>query len=330
MKIIDIHRHLWDTDWFPPYHRMYSARMAAKRTFPERDPMEILPRVGRGVYDPDGTRMIQQMDDLGIDVSIVMVLDWGMAWKARGEADSPMPIQEINRHVLALKDTYPGSVYGFCSFDPRRKESLRLFETAVKEWGAIGLKVYPPCGFYADDDIMIPFYEKACELGVAVLIHCGGSGMDLLSKYAGPEPIGHVAQLFPDLKVIMGHTNLQMRFESGAYWEGLAAAAAGGNNVYLDLTDWQVQGVLEERNIARFFHVLDLMRNSAGAHRILWGTDLPMGGKAYELTRQWVDLFKSLPEKAAAYNVTFSEDETAMICHGNAERILGIAVPVAS
>src|SRR5262249_34004767 len=153
----DIHRHLWDADWFPPGHRMYGAKAWANRTFPPRDPAEVLPRLGQAVYDPDGTRMIAQMDDLGIDVSVILALDWGMAWVTRGEPDAPLPIAEINRITMSMREKYPGRAYAFCSFDPRRKDSLSNFELAVKEWGAIGLKVYPPCGYYADDPIMAPF-----------------------------------------------------------------------------------------------------------------------------------------------------------------------------
>ena len=38
MKLIDVHQHLWDTDWFPPGHRMNFAIRAALGRFPPRDP----------------------------------------------------------------------------------------------------------------------------------------------------------------------------------------------------------------------------------------------------------------------------------------------------
>jgi predicted TIM-barrel fold metal-dependent hydrolase len=266
------------------------------------------------------------MDDLGIDVSTIMVMDWGMAYMAKGQPDSPMPIREINRHILSLRDKYPSRVYGFCGVDPRREGSLELFETAVNEWGAVGLKVYPPYGFYASDSVMTPFYQKASDLGVPVLIHTGGSMFDLLSKWSVPEPVEEVAVQFPDLNIIWGHANLQGRFESGSYWRAIQIAGSV-TNLYLDLSDWQVTGALDERNIDDFWHVLDVMRNSVGAHRILWGTDMPMTGRGYDQTRRWVQMFESLPEEAGAYGVTFTQEETELICYQNAERLLGIKVP---
>jgi predicted TIM-barrel fold metal-dependent hydrolase len=322
-RLIDVHRHLWNTDWFPPDHRRAFAVRAAHRTHPPREVEEILPRVGKGYYDPNGSGMVEQMDELSIDISIVMVLDWGMAYLSRGMPDSLLPIREINRQTLSLREKYPGRVYGFAGVDPRRAGAVDLLELAVREWGAVGLKVYPPCGFFASDSRAMPLYQKACDLGIPVLIHCGGSMFDLLNKYAIPEPIEEVAVKFPDLQVIMGHVNLQARFESGAYWRGLQIAA-GPTNIFLDLTEWQVKGALEERNLPDLFHALGVMRDTVGAHRILWGSDLPWRGREYELTRRWAEIFRNLPDEAAKYDVGFSQSEAELIAHGNAERLIGI------
>jgi predicted TIM-barrel fold metal-dependent hydrolase len=295
---------------------MMFAEMAARRTNPPRDPLAILPRVGEGVYDPDGSQMIRDMDDLGIDVSVIQVLDWGLNYVTRGEEDSITPIAEINRLTLEVAHRNPGRVYAFAGVDPRRAGAVKLFERAVKEWGAIGYKPYTPNGYYANDPSLLPIYEKCVEFDVPVLIHCGGSG------YAIPEPVEEIAVQFPDLKVILGHTNLQGRFESGTYWRAIQIAS-GVTNIHLDICDWQVLGILDEWNIADFWHVMDVMRNSVGAHRIVWGTDLPMRGKGYEQTRTWVEMFKNLPEESAKFGVTFTEEERDLICHQNAERLVG-------
>ena len=190
-KLIDFHRHLWDTDWFPPGHRMNFAVTAANRRFPPRDPLTILPRVGKDVYDPDGTAMIRDMAELGIDTSVIMILDWGIQYMQNGGADSPTPIADINRHILGLCEKYGDKVYGFMGVDPRRKGAVQLLETAVKEWGARGYKPYTPGGYYADDLSLMPMYAKCVELNVPVLVHCGGRG------WAIPGPLERVAKIFP-------------------------------------------------------------------------------------------------------------------------------------
>jgi hypothetical protein len=170
-RLINIHRHLWDTDWFPPDHRRNFARRAAARTHPPRDVEEILPRVGQGVYDPDGPQMLADMETLGIGTSVIMV---------------------------------------------------------------------------------------------------------------------------------------------------------GPMNIWLDICDWQLLGAIEDRNIAEFFRVLGHMRPEVGAHRILWGTDLPMRGSGFQLTKRWAEIMQNLPEEAATHGVTFTQEEAEFIAHGNAERLLGI------
>lgn len=326
VKLIDVHRHLWDHDWFPPGHRMMFATRAAYRRLPFRDPMDILPRVGQapGTYDPEGTDMIRDMDELGIDVSVIMAMDWGMRYVVNGEPDSPMHIREINQRISEVTKKYPGRAHFFCGVDPRRHDALEIFETAVKEWGAVGYKPYPPNGYYANDPLLIPIYRKCIEFDVPVLIHTGGAGSTSLSKYTIPEPVEEIAVRFPDLKVIMGHTNITGRWEGGSYWRGIQLAGPV-HNIYLDLTEWQATGALDDYNINSFWHVMDVMRNSVGAHRILFGTDMPAGrGRGFETTRRWCNIFKNLPEEAAKFNVTFTPEETELMCHANTERLLKI------
>ncbi len=83
-------------------------------------------------------------------------------------------------------------------------------------------------------------------------------------------------------------------------------------------------GAIEDRNIAEFFRVLGHMRREVGAHRILWGTDLPMRGSGFQLTKRWAEIVRNLPEEAAKHGVTFTQEEAEFIAHGNAERLLGI------
>ncbi len=47
-----------------------------------------------------------------------------------------------------------------------------------------GLKLHPTAGFYPDDPMCFPLYEKAQELGVTVLFHCGTQPYPMKAKYA--------------------------------------------------------------------------------------------------------------------------------------------------
>jgi predicted TIM-barrel fold metal-dependent hydrolase len=158
-------------------------------------------------------------------------------------------------------------------------------------------------------------YAKAAELDVPVLIHTGGN------IWAWPEWVELVARQFPDLRIIMGHTNLQAPFETKAYWQGLQAGARH-NNIWLDLCDWQALGAVKEENIPELLKVIRIFLNTKGPERILWGTDLPqagVGSRARAQTETWTDIFKNLPEWGKKYDIHFTEEERDGICFKGAE-----------
>ena len=77
------------------------------------------------------------------------------------------------------------------------------------------------------------------------LIHTGGAGYSRSkSRWTWPEWVEEVGVDLPELRILMGHTNLQTPFETGAYWRGLTAAQ-GKANIYLDLCDWQGLGAVQ-------------------------------------------------------------------------------------
>ncbi len=312
-KLVDVHRHLWGYDWFPPSHLpKFSAEGIARRT--NRTLGEVLERIKQSpTMDPTGRVAIEEMDYYGIDASIIMVLDWGLAYGP--EEDNQLPAEEFNRLAQEVVQQHAGKLWAMASYDPRRPRAVSLFEQAVKEWGAVGLKVYPPNGYQANDERCFPLYEKAIELDVPVLIHTGGN------VWAWPEWVELVARRYPDLRIIMGHTNLQAPFETQAYWQGLMSGSRH-RNIWLDLCDWQALGAVKEENLPELARVIRVFLDSVGPERIVWGTDLPqagVGSRARAQTMAWADFFRNLPESGAKYGVRFTEEERDGICHGAAK-----------
>lgn len=274
--------------------------------------------------DPDGSKMIAEMDWLGTDVVILHTTDAGLAF----EEDSPTPISEINRFQCELAKKYPGRIYSLFGIDPRRPGGVKLFEKAVKEWGAVGLSFWPISGFYANDKICYPYYQKCVDLGVLVTVHTGFQyETRTLAKYGDPIHLDEVGRDFPDLVLVMCHTGLD-RGPSIHWWETAVCVAATKPNFCVDVADWQRQDVLAMSDMPELMRKLKVMRYYLGADRILFGTDQPSylsdSRVDDELTRQWVQLFKNLPKVAKQYGVDFSQGETELIMHGNAERILKI------
>lgn len=314
-KLIDVHRHLWGFDWFPPSHLGSRAAETALKT--NRTKEQVLERIKQSpTMETSGTGAVEEMAHYGIDHSIILCLDWGMAYGP--EEDNQLDVEEFHRLTAEACERYPGKLNWFAGVDPRRPRAVAIFEDMVKNHGAVGLKVYPPNGYQANDERVFPMYEKAIELDVPVLIHTGGN------IWADPMWVEHVARKYPDLRIMMGHVNLQFPFETGLYWQGLQSAR-GKDNIWLDLCDWQALGAVKDENIPQLLKVIRIFMDVMGSDRIVWGTDLPqagVGGKARAETEIWTDIAKNLPEWGAKYDIHFTPQERDDLCHGAAMKVL--------
>ena len=317
MKVIDMHRHYWGKGWDPPgrtkgYTKMY--------------PMSLDVVESKYTKDPDGSKMIEEMDILGTDVAVLHTTDSGLAYPG----DAPTDIEMINKFHCELAKRYPGRIHALFGIDPRRPGGVKLFEKAVTEWGAKGLSFWPISGYYANEAICYPYYQKCVDLGVPITCHTGFQhAPGTLAKYGNPIHIDDVARDFPDLTIVMNHTGLD-KAPSDHWWETAVVVAATKPNIHVDVADWQREyTVWALDDMPELFRKLKIMRDQLGAHRILFGTDMPSYDLLHlesdiRLTQQWVQVFKNLPEEGRKYGVDFSQAETELIMHGNAERILKI------
>lgn len=341
MKVIDMHTHWWkDMNFFPPGFQWAIADVGANfHQHPPQDPWAVLKSGAIGSenflpLDPEGTRIIKDQEYCGTDVSVILPLDWGMIphfdqtfpqWRE----DSAYTQDQINKFSCDMSKKYPGRVYSFAGVDPRRYNAVKIFEKAVTEYGAIGLKLYPPNGYTADHRLCYPLYWKCVELGVPVIIHTGYTfSRPLYSMTAHPKYIEQVAIDFPDLKIIIAHSGIQT-FASNAWWEDAMGIARTKWNVFLDLAAWneQVSGLTFD--IPKLLHMLRVQMNIIGAHRVLFGTDLPgfqLPGDRDE-SKKFVNILQTLPEIGKQHGITFSREEAELVACQNAARVLNIPIP---
>jgi uncharacterized protein len=127
---------------------------------------------------------------------------------------------------------------------------LELYE-ARKAY--VGIKFHPSHHDRAlDSDAYRPALEFAAARGLIVLNHTWGH-----SSQCGPEQLAAVAARYPQVTFLAGHSC------HGAFDAGMEVARAHAN-VYLELTAaYAVRGVIEAM-VAR-----------VGAHKIIFGCDLP-------------------------------------------------------
>lgn len=172
-------------------------------------------------------------------------------------------------------------------------------ERCVKELGMRGVKLYPVYqDFYPNDPMMYPLYEKACELGIPVMIHTGSSvfrGSRL--KYGDPVFVDDIAVDFPELTILLVHGG------RGAWYNTAFLLARIHENVYLEVAG------LPPQRLLHYFPELDKIPD-----KVVFGSDFPAGPGI----RGNIESIMALP---------LDYEFRRKILGLNAARILGIEVP---
>jgi predicted TIM-barrel fold metal-dependent hydrolase len=207
-------------------------------------------------------------------------------------------VDDTNENVARLREQLGAKIIPFAYLDPRQENALQQAEYWVKKRSFMGLKLYPPIGFYPDEPELLPFFAFVERLKVPILLHMGRvlPHPKLRMKYAKPMFLEGVAVNCPDLKIIVGHFARPWTYE--AY-----CLALGFPNVYIDLTT----GGSEDREMIK-----RVIRN-LGAKRLAFGTDNILNT---------AEKFRQMREEFKQDGV--NDNDLEMIFGGSAAEILGL------
>jgi predicted TIM-barrel fold metal-dependent hydrolase len=313
--IIDLHTHLldfghWADEWWDWVARDWASQQ------PGRKPEQIRGKIEQGLMDPDGSRMISHMDAAGIDKAVILPIDWGPDYHCR------CSLHDMVAHAAACADRYPDRLIPFAGIDPRRPGAADTVAAWLESGVFKGLKLYPNCGFFPDDDIAMPVYEVCAEYDVPVLFHSGHPLPVLKEEYSLPPRYTRVVETFPQLKVIFGHAGAPHD------WEGMLRLVEASEAAVLELSLclWHDSTELQELKLVR--QIADA-RDRVGIERIVFGTDHVSGSRIRPpgFLQMVTGMFERLPETAKRAGVRLSHDEHAMIMGTNAARLLKFAEP---
>ena len=227
---------------------------------------------------PIAAELIKYMDEAGVDVCFC--LREGMM-----DISGQTVAMSTNQFMLNQIAPYPERMYLEAMVGPilRRgmDNALWEFEYLVKEGHAKLCKVYQPEDLAPlDDKRMWPFYEKACELDIALTVHTGMSYVvPQPSAHTHPSALDRVLLDFPDLKVIAYHMGWP-------HTEELIGLAGKHQNLYLSMS-----GIVGwyERSPHRGYHAIGTALQWVPPERIVMGLDLP-----FDDTRRVVDWVRNL------------------------------------
>lgn len=203
-----------------------------------------------GAYDSqlwDAERIVRLLDEVGIDHSFLLTLS-GLY----GFNDGRLANDEIASAVRAFPDRFTGFATTWPHRDPEEsaREALRALDMGLK-----GLKYHPWLqSFPANSAYLYPTLEVCAKHSMPVLFHTG------TPPYSQPFQVMEQARRFPTVPFIIGHFGKLLFLDA-------VRSAELCPNVYLETSGAQV---------ADMAYALEHMP----AERILFGTDLPVGGAA--------------------------------------------------
>ena len=348
--VIDNHIHInnevpgrkyfpWQQTWLVCMEWAYGGRSPQKGVPPyDRDPNALYARQGLRFADPDGTYTIAAYDRGGIDMGVILPIDYDMSWGSQ----SDIQIEEKHEHQAQMVAKHPGRFVHFGGPDPRRAGSKEIFKRSITEHGAKGLKIVPKMGYYPWQEECYELYDVCIEYGVPMYTctepNTGGYNR---GRFSDPLHVVDVVGDFPDMLVTLLHAGNPLY----DYFEKSLFVASGNPNTSIELNYWlkAAGGVAEVKTGPRggadvfglppgqneltdelTMLLLTRARDILGAHKITWGIDGHFGPQMKNSGEKVAPWLKNLVKNAAKFGHKFTQEETDMILGENVARTLGI------
>lgn len=309
MEIIDGHSHIASTrfvagEFFDAIADNIEVRMRAMGVGVRRN--AILDRILAGHQDHQGDAQVAAMDSAGVARSVLLLPDFTWALQR-----NPHTIEEMFDMHHAILQRHPGRFEVFGGVDPRwGKDGLDLFIKGVERYGFSGLKLYPPCGYRADDPLLTPFYEYCAAHRLPVLLHIGPTSAALSFSEAAPVYVDAPARRHRDVAFILAHGAVNDQAQC-------IQLCKYRPNVYLDLSGAQ-HSVSPDGSAAelRPLFAADI------DHKIIFGTDWPINNHA-SVNRRLQQLI--VGDKETGRPAAVSAAGARLIMSGNMQRLLDAA-----
>ena len=264
---------LGEIGYFPNFTKWWQSIDAVMRVWAGRNLA-----AGGEMPHPRASELIKYMDEAGVDVAFVL------REPAMNISGYTAPLSS-NAFIMQEIAAYPERMCLECNVGPilRRgvKHAIWELEYLVKNCNAKLCKVYAPeDDGPLNDPRLWPFYEKCCELDIALTIHTG-------TAYVLPHPDGLTLPIllddilldFPELKVIAYHMGWP-------YTEELIGLAGKHRNLYLSMSGivgWYA------RAPHHGYHTIGEALQWVGPDKIVMGLDMP-----FDETKRIVDFIRTL------------------------------------
>jgi uncharacterized protein len=258
--------------------------------------------------DPLGDRLVEKMDEAGIDSTVaVNVDDFNIKFLTAER------MQAQNKKLGEAVVRHPGRIVGLAGIDPRRLEAAEMARVCLEEYGLRGIKYHPDHGFDPAGLESYKVLEVLAKNKGILLSHTSPLMPKGRAKFADPLMLSDIGVDFPEIKVIAAHM--------GGYinWRAWGALAAFQPSLYGDTAVWDT---LAYNRYSIFCRELRTAIDLVGPDKILFGSDAPIQTLLYPM-KTMLGFFRDLTSKAPA-DIQFTQEEVDRILGGNAQQILGL------
>ncbi len=208
--------------------------------------IDVHTHLGAKNYERDYNNLLSAMERYGIDKIYVSGLGGGTPTKEI--------IRIYNDAVYDFKRAEPDKVEAYVYASPELPSAIDEVRYGIEENGAIGLKVW--MSTFADDPAMNKMAELMIDYNMPILFHAFYKAHDQLLYETLGNHIANIARRYPELKIIMAHLG-------GSAYHSIPAIRALPN-VWVDMCSSIFRG-----------DELQYTIEQVGAHRILFGSDMP-------------------------------------------------------
>ena len=297
-KVIDNHFHIYD---FDNIRKNYDKNGYVKGIISFLDHARGKIGETKTIRDLKTQDMVDLIDEWGLEKAILHPL----STKSFYGFD-----QMSNESVFKFAEKHPDKFAICVELDPRDPTSISKLEEHTKNHDVKSINMNPNFfrGFFYNDKELYPYYEKAQELGLPIMMHTGPTIAMFRAKYNNPLAVDDVAVDFPGLNLVIEHM--------GHPWADIAnSIAMKQNNVFIGLSGTFNYLVKSSPIYAGI--ELQRMLKTVGPKKMIFGTDTPSvgGGKeAIEFIKNYKNTI--INKMTGAYKL--EDNEKRMILRDNA------------
>lgn len=176
--------------------------------------------------------LLREMDEAQVEKTLLTTGPEDMYWEFKqcGMKNDEETLKAVREHP----DRIVGNVY----IDPTKPDAIDKYERFM-EAGFRAVKMFPPVGYYPDEERFFPLYERIEKYGTPILFHMGQTNIKFVqkpgeprramsSKFANPMNVDMLTRMFPGIPFVFAHNGYPFFLEA---W----SVAHANQNVYLDI-----------------------------------------------------------------------------------------------